>query len=345
MRRHLLPGEGENSEWFRRLNGFEQQETLRQVQFKRRHWPGLSDGEWSGRKGYTYPHILPAGYLTKAFYPPIADEALAYCCEKDIAVHSEALNLRSSQVCCFNVMFPLRQDLALAKLALAPLLPGVQDVEQVEFEYTGPPEATTWLGEPAGGKRGQNRTSVDVAIWWRSASRRILTLVEWKYTEPSFGTCGGYNSRGNRDKRQCLGLDVQASGAAQHCFLTRGRNNRRYWEHMGEAGINLQACVRAEGCPFRGPFYQLMRLFMLAAFLRLADKVDEVTVASVDFLGNASIHQVPTRLSYLGSTVEAAWNAALGGVPPLRHVNAEQIVGAMCAGGHLATYLNERYGL
>jgi len=37
MKRHCLPGEGENSAWFHRLNGFEQQETLRQVAFKRKH--------------------------------------------------------------------------------------------------------------------------------------------------------------------------------------------------------------------------------------------------------------------------------------------------------------------
>jgi hypothetical protein len=42
--RHFLPGEGEPSDWFDRLNAFEQTETQRQVAFKRTHWQGLTDG-------------------------------------------------------------------------------------------------------------------------------------------------------------------------------------------------------------------------------------------------------------------------------------------------------------
>ena len=350
MERHSLPGQGGRSGWFERLNRFEQQETLRQVEFRRRHWPQLPDGAWSKRPGYTYPHILPQGHLEKAFFPPIASEVLTYCSDNDVAVHSEALNLRSSQVCCFNVMFPLRENLALAKLALAPLLPGVLDVEQIEFEYTGPPEATLWLGEPAGGKRGQNRTSVDAAIWWRSARGRALTLVEWKYTEHSFGTCGGYHSRGNKDKDRCLRLRAFAPDAASQCFLTSGKNKRRYWQRMAEAGVDLEAFAQVQGCPFRGPFYQLLRLFLLAAFLRRTPALAEVNVCSVGFRENVAIHRVPRNLTHLGAAIEQAWNAGLRRVPPLRHVDAEQIVSAMRAarrsdGGALVSYLSERYGL
>ena len=55
----MLPGEEGHTKWFRRLNAFEQQETLRQVAWKRKHWPDPPDGEWTKRKGYTCPHILP----------------------------------------------------------------------------------------------------------------------------------------------------------------------------------------------------------------------------------------------------------------------------------------------
>jgi len=38
---HCLPGEDSlDDSWFERLNAFEQQETKRQVAFKRRQWPG-----------------------------------------------------------------------------------------------------------------------------------------------------------------------------------------------------------------------------------------------------------------------------------------------------------------
>jgi hypothetical protein len=171
--RHFLPGEGEPSDWFDRLNAFEQAETQRQVAFKRTHWQGLPDGGWSKRPDYTYPHILPEGEIEKAFFPPIARPAIEYCDQSNIAIHSEALNLRSSQVCCFNVIFPMRMDLELAAVALAPVLPGVRKVTAIEFEYTGPEGdgATRWLGEPPGGMRGQNRTSIDVAAWWEDEVR------------------------------------------------------------------------------------------------------------------------------------------------------------------------------
>jgi len=44
---HNLPGEVSNSEWFDRLNSFEQQETCGQVAFKRQQWPGIEVGPHS----------------------------------------------------------------------------------------------------------------------------------------------------------------------------------------------------------------------------------------------------------------------------------------------------------
>lgn len=350
MKIHSLPGETGDSTWLERLNEFERQETIRQVEFKRRHWPELSDGVWSKRPTYSYPHILPDGQLDKVFYPPIADDVISYCRDNDIAIHSEALNLRSSQVACFNVMFPLRSNSDLAKKALKPLLPGVKNIDCIEFEYTGDEKATEWLGEPAGGKRGQNRTSIDVAIWWEDSEKGMLTLVEWKYTERSYGTCGGFKSSGNKNKQRCLELDITLPSVAEECYLTQGKNTRLYWSRMQEAGINLASLTVVDGCPFRGPFYQLLRQYLLAAFLRRSETVDEVNVASVAFRGNRSLHQVTPHLKKLGDTVISAWNRGLIGVPELRHIEVEDIVDAMKiddsdAARSLVNYLNDRYGL
>lgn len=350
VKRHSLPGEGGDSAWFRRLNDFQQQETRRQVKFKRRRWPELPDGTWSKRPTYSYPHILPRGHLKKAFYRDIADDVQSYCDENDIALSTEARNLKSSQVACFNVMFPMRSNAQLAKTALRPLLPGVDNVSRMEFEYTGDEGATDWLGEPPGGKRGQNRTSIDVAIWWEDAEKSILTLVEWKYTEPSFGTCGGFQSRGNKNRQVCRKLRVTSPQAAKRCYLTQERNKRCYWRRMKEAGIDLTALARVKGCPFRGPFYQLLRQYLLAAYLRQSKEADRVGVASVAFRGNHSLHRVPRHLRQLGDSVIAAWNSALQGVPELRHVDVEDIVAAMraddsSAARSLVSYLNDRYGL
>jgi len=348
MTRNTLPDEGGENRWFNNLNAFEQQETRRQVDFKRRRWPGLPDGARSGR---TYPHILPDGELGKSFYPPITEAVLDYCQSSKIAVHTAALNMRSSQVCCFNVAFPLRQDLQLAKIALADVLPDVKDVTAIEFEYTGPAEATEWLGEPASGQRGQNRTSIDLAVWWRSKAGRFLTLCEWKYTERAYGTCGGYASQGNQNKDHCRELDVTRNNRGASCYLTHGRNTRRYWEHFEKAGIRLAALSGLQGCPFMGPFYQLMRQFLLAAYLRRHDcGLDEVFVTSLSFRGNTSLGTMPTNQPGPAPTVEDAWNDCLDGVPPLRHTDVESIVASLRTGAPIVQqdwldYLAERYGI
>ncbi len=353
MIHHNLPGEGSTTEWFARLNKFEQQETRRQVKFKRQQWPGIEDGPHSKYPDHTYPHILPADELGKAFYPPIAQAVSDYCHEGDIAIHSESLNLRSSQVCCFNVMFPLRQDLALAAVALGPALPGVRTVSHIEFEYTGPAGTTAWLGEPSQGRRGQNRTSIDVAIWWEDGQRRYLTLGEWKYTERNYGTCGGYASKGNKNAGHCRAASYPI--CCQNCYLTNTRNHRRYWEHLAEAGIDPGQLAQVRGCPFRGPFYQLWRQYLLAAYRRQTQppdepQADEVNVLLLGFRGNASLTQRPPELGVLGATVIEAWNTILGGVPPLRHVAVEDMIDVVrrdgWADGHdWLAYLHSRYGL
>jgi len=355
MRVHSLPGGAGETAWFERLESFEKKETIRQVAFKQKYFPGVADGVWSKKPTYTYPHILPKGCEKDVFYAPVAQDILDYCAEGEIAVHTEALNLRSSQVACFNVLFPLRQDLKLAAIALYPLLPGEQQVDNIEFEYTGPEEVTDWLGEPAGGKRGQNRTSIDAAIWWRTSDKRYLTLVEWKYTERGYGSCGGYESDGNKRRDICreLNADVIAADPG-YCYLTQGGNKRHYWERLVLAGIDVNKMTSVKGCPFRGSLYQLMRQYLVAAYLRQYGDQDglfnEVYVVSVSFKGNDSIHRVPAYLKQLGTNVEDAWNAVLNNVPPLTVSYANYIVDAIRAAGKSealqhAAYLQERYGL
>jgi hypothetical protein len=349
IKRHVLPGEeGGDTAWFHRQNAFEQQEIFRQVAFKRRRWPHLSDGSASKHPTYTYPHILPAGHERLAFYEPLADAILSYLAEEDIALHSEALNLKSSQVACLNFLFPLRQDLDLAGSALHPFLPGLHKVTGIEFEYTGPPEITKWLGEPSRGKRGQNRTSIDAAIFWTGKSKRTyITLVEWKYTEHNFGECSAFEAR-------CRSLDVAKDrDPARSCLLTRGgdQRSRHYWERMEAAGISLSAFASVQGCPFQGPFYQLMRQFLLAAYLRQTGKVNEVEVVSIGSARNTKLHEVPPQLCSLvdreKEDIIGAWNAVLKGVPPMCHWTVEQFMARVnqIEGIDLGwrNYLRERY--
>lgn len=350
MIKHTLPGEGGDSSWFQRLNEFEQAETRRQVQFKRKHFPGAEDGSWSKNPVQKYPHILPEGDFKRVFYQPIAQQVLEHCDNEQIAFHTEILNLRSSQVCCFNVMFLLKQDLKLAAEVLRVMLPGVKEVEEIEFEYTGDGRAAKWLGEQSSSKRGQNRTSIDVAIRWTDDERNYWTLCEWKYTEQGFGSCGGYQSKGNKDRRFCIELPAQQYKTNHNeCYL-HCKKRRHYWQRLDEAGISFDALAGAKSCPFRGPFYQLLRQYLLASYLRQCPGIDEVYVAALHFKDNKSLDRLPLYHKKLAGGVIDLWDKMLTDVPKLQSVYVEDIVASMRSinnpklSGHLE-YLEERYGL
>ena len=358
MLRHVLPPDTDgDTTWFDHQNPFEQQIIRRQVAFKRAHWPALSDGPHIKFPAHTYPHILPSGQERLAFYEPIASAIFDYLATENIALHSEVLNLKSSQVACLNILFPLRQHPDWATEALRSVLPELRAVTAIEFEYTGPIEATRWLGEPAGSKRGQNRTSIDAALFWIDQRERThATLVEWKYTEHNFGLCSAFSKASAADKAHCLNLNYATDAEpAQSCLLCQGKpqRSRRYWEHSTLAGLNRAAFSTVKGCPFQGPFFQLWRQFLLAAYLRQQHLVDEADVVSCSFAGNTALASVPPHLQSLTSattdTLIEAWNTGLSGVPPLRHFTVEQILAGMDAAGPIdaawRAYVRERYGL
>ena len=357
MIQHKLPtdqGIGEDS-WFYRLNRFQRQETKKQAEYKRRKWPALDDGVWSQNKAYSYPHILPDGYIEYNFAPGLLPHLKAYLDSCDIQLHSEILNLRSSQACCWNFFFPLRQDLEIASKALRFLLPGVKKVLDIEFEYTGPDGTTNWLSEPPSGKRGQNRTSADATIWWTDNSgQNNLTVVEWKYTEAEFGSYGGYNSNKNLQKVKCRNLSVDSISPERDCYLAESNSlecSRRYWEHLKSVGISLSLFRGKAGCPFIGPFNQLMRLQLLAAYTKIHDKnLDRVEVAVVCFKGNSHLLKIPNNLAWLAANVPEAWYRLLANEGSFRTVFIEDIVSDACKRAEIkkstwTKYFIERYGL
>ena len=295
--------------------------------------------------------MLPKGHREKAFYPQLAKHIIRYVESEDIAWHSEILNLRSSQAACLNILFPLKMDLDKAAHVLAPALPGVRRVTDVAFEYTGPSSASQWLGEPAGGKRGQNRTSIDAAIWWEDCTgQKRLTFVEFKYTERHLGGCRGYKSNSNMHPEQCDSLDVQGDQPGASCYLENrktSRTSRHYWQHLTGAGVDLRQFGNVRGCPFRGPFYQLVRQYLLAAYCVLNEKeVTAVDVMLLAFKGNRSLLQVPQALRYLGGDVVTSWNTVLNDAVKLRCVYVEALSSRIPSiDQDWKEYLNNRYGL
>lgn len=329
-------------------------EKLRQAEFKAAspHFSEAARAE-GFYKGKWHPFCLPQERAEENLFREIRTAALDYCKREDIRWHDgqddkPSNHLCSSQVCCFNFLFPLREDLDKATLILSKALPSLRRVESIEFEYTGPESATEWLGEPPGGKRGQNRTSIDAAVWWKGPGNKTrLTFVEWKYTEQAFGDCGGYRSDGNDQRGRCDTLKVQDIRPEIDCYLESKRDtqtSRHYWEHLVEAGISVERFGDRPGCPFRGAFYQLMRQYLLAAHCKAsASEADNVDVISIGFQGNQDLLRRPEYLAHLGEDVVSAWNSMLTTAPPLRHVLVEALL-ADAPSDDWREYIRERYG-
>jgi hypothetical protein len=339
----------------RQLSQFDKEATARQIAFKRNNWPGLADGRDVMRPDHTYPHILPSGCEYLSIYEPIALELFSYLSKEDIEIHSGIRNLKSSQAACFNILFPMKQDLNLAKSALGHFLPNVESVHNIEFEYTGPPEITEWLGEPTKGKRGQNRTSIDAAVFWTSKDgKNNISLIEWKYTERNFGACSVYSSA--EQKIICDKVNISSGeDPALICPLSieRKGNSRRYWEHLETLGVFLDRMATIAGCPFRTPLYQIMRQCEIAAYLRSNHAADSVEVVVVSFGGNSALLEVPRELKSAASSskdnIIDLWNGILSNVQPVRHITIEEIMQQIDINKTYdqswRQYLTDRYGI
>lgn len=352
---HVLPGEQGETGWFDRQNPFEQETIKRQVAFKRARWPSLSDGRDVNNPAHSYSHILPAGCEYFSVYEPIALDLFSYLSKENIVIHSGIRNLKSSQAACFNILFPMKQDLNLAKSALGCFLANAESIVDIEFEYTGPPEITQWLGEPTKGKRGKNRTSIDAAVFWKDqGGRSNISLIEWKYTERNFGSCSMYSSKEHRIVCDQINLS-SGKDPALLCPLSveREGNSRRYWEHLKISGISLDRLKAISGCPFRTPLYQIMRQCELATYLRENHVADFVEVLLISFGGNTALLEITKELEPLVSSgkdnLVSLWNNVLLEVPPVRQITVEQIMEQVdLQGMHdpgWREYIKERYGV
>jgi len=350
---HVLPGKTKGDvRWFYRQNKFEQQEIRRQVAWKDKTWPGLALGPHVMFKDHFYPHILPDE--RDVFYPSAQKKVKSHFTDEKIALHSEVLNLKSSQVACINFLFPLKEDPSLATKVFNPFIKDLNEVIGAEFEYTGPDGITEWLGEPPRGGRGQNRTSIDFALFWKNAKgQNCATLIEWKYTERGCGGCSAYSNGTTPEQRNTCNTKA-VNDPNKYCLLTQGGDyrHRHYWDHMQEAGIDLRRLSGLNVCPFNGPFYQIMRQFMVAAYMR-KHGFDYVEVMLMAFGGNESIKRLPRKYKPLQTSettsVIDTWNSTITGVSELQYLNVEKMMNQVdqLSGfdSRWRGYLRERYGI
>jgi hypothetical protein len=194
-------------------------------------------------------------------------------------------HLLSSQVACLNHLYPIRQRSDAATATLRSIMPEVQRAlivndGYVEFEYIG----TKQHLQEKSFQRGANCTSVDAVMLGETAQgKRVLFLIEWKYTE-SYQT---------------------------ECKYVRER--AKVYDHLiQQADGPFVSDVVAESLYYE-PFYQMMRQTLLGwMFVRHAElQCDACVHVHVIPQANTELKETVTSPTLEGKDIHSAWRAIL----------------------------------
>jgi len=248
-------------------------------------------------------------------------------------------HLCSSQVFCVNALAGYHDKPELLKKALHGLGYDVKEVLPI-FEKSGerPYVAFEWigeqnyLGERKGGGVAKNRmrgeyfTSADFIVRFVRTDGKIqIVLGEWKYTESYKGEY----------------LQFSSSGADRVAIYRNAIN-------APNSHITLPSIVSVEVL-FYEPFYQMMRLHLLASAMQGAREMDAdvVTVLYVSPIANSDFEYCVrfTPLAKITNSVFKAWHALIK--PGMFHsVYTEQFLSILmnCAPNMTwASYMDIRY--
>ena len=229
------------------------------------------EGNYRGRSRF---FCLADEYSSENLYQTIREPAIEYFRSGRIPWHDglkkrrvPSNHLCCSQSCCVNFLYPMTTNpMVLAGVfqpfypELAEPLPINEDLPlpncsfpYMAFEWIG---ACDYLGETKrkgrARTRGANFTSADFVFRFRRKDRKIqIVLGEWKYTEEY--------------RRQDKGIEV------------RKQNYHLAFKRHG--GVFKQRDEDLYGALFFDPFYQLMRLQLLAQEMELSREMDADVVS------------------------------------------------------------------
>lgn len=224
-----------------------------------------SDGFYRGKPR---SFCLADDYSSENLYEDIRDSAIEYFRARNITWHDgldkgrrPSNHLCCSQSCCVNFLYPMVSHPALVKSIFEKFypvktpLPINKETPLPDGSY--PYTAFEWIGvcdylgetkrKGANRTRGANFTSADFIFRFKRADNQIqIVLGEWKYTE--------YYAQSDK------GIKVRKDNYSSVFNRTRG-----IFTDKGEDVYNAL---------FFEPYYQLMRLQLLAQEMQLAKEMD-----------------------------------------------------------------------
>ena len=288
----------------------------------------------------------------------IFDSAVIAGIDDGVQLHRELCNPRSSAAACINTIGSIarnKDDLTaflnefdVGVQEIIPFPTGVDvdgevynDVGNVVFEWMGPRRSP--IGE-RGGKRGQNRTSIDAFVLAVVNGKVTQLLIEWKFTET-------YN--GGQNLQKFSGIAGNERLRRYSSCLARLRKAKDLPFRMDyEGGIGLHDFGYE-------PYFQLLRMTLLAKLTTPLSLGDGPTVedyqivhmshsdnSGLNTLSRSHVSLLPGLKQHAGRTLHEVWRSEL-----LSDAEASKFCGGYwdkaigaISDGDLKDYLLRRYG-
>lgn len=278
-------------------------------------------------RGNFYPFVLQDA--EKNLFASSKTEICNYVDKNNIGWWNGSLpnHTLSSQVSCFNHLFPIRDDKKAVLSIVKAVDPKIVDVLKIKTDQFMPAyiqfEAISdkdHLNENIL-TRGSNCTSVDALIYGvHEDGKRVIFPIEWKYTEVYANTSKQDGQSGETRKKRYDAL-INASGQMNSSF-----HDVYYYE----------------------PFYQLMRQTLWAE--QMIINKNEETIKADDFI---HLHVVPKENKELlnktypatSMEMEASWRNCLIDQSKYKLISLKELLAPVNYNNHsaLIEYLRIRY--
>lgn len=192
-------------------------------------------------------------------FPPIRHGFLQYIYDEAMPLHDYVNHVRSSQIYGINTLYPVLTQSPSTLLGLLGNKIGKRLSSITSFQFEFSPE-TNVLGEwkSDSNKPEEYVTAVDLRIETQAQDephKRIIFLVEVKFTESSFTSCGGFNSGGNTgETRMACSNGKELLRDFNLCYLHgsngKGKLKRNYFKHFEPLLSHFIEGSFSGECPF-----------------------------------------------------------------------------------------------
>jgi len=216
-------------------------------------------------RGILYDAIFPTesihGDCPPHVYAPIQDMLAKHRARNPFRWHLHCNHMASSQVAAINLFLPILNSDDVSEILRN--LPGApSDFATVDrtrldngfcLEYWGGNFDETPSKGLLGDKSKHAGTDADFAIAYLNQSGQpCLWLIEHKFLEPEFTTCGGMRSKGRTNKHRCdldwsvLLQDPSTCYYHEHCGYKYWHITKRHQTQLNTSG--QPSCPFAQGC-------------------------------------------------------------------------------------------------